>query len=260
MLAAFDVGNTAVKLALFEGETLVARWRFATDPEQQAVDYWSRFRSVLVAAEIDPAGIDRAAIVSVVPDVAPIVADACRQYFRCDPYLVNPDARVPVESRYDAALGSDRLMNVVAALHHYGPGPLVVVDLGTAVKFEAIDAEGVHLGGAISPGIAIATDELFGRVALVARAAVHPPESSVGRDTQSAVDAGVVLGYAGMVTAMVQRFREEIGAPARVIATGGWAPRLEKECPFDVLDGDLTVKGLRLVYELNAPDSSAATG
>jgi len=252
MFAALDIGNTAVKLALFDSEILVARWRFATDTEQQAVDYWTRFRSVLIASGIDPASITEAAIVSVVPDLVPVLADACRQYFRCEPYLVSAASNIPAETKYDRALGADRLMNVVAAVNLYGPGPLVVVDLGTAVKFEAIDASGVHLGGAISPGIAIATDELFGRAALVARAAVHRPHAAVGRSTQAAVDAGVVLGYAGMVTAMIERFRAEIGGTARVIATGGWAERLAPECPFDEMDGDLTVKGLRLVYELNA--------
>lgn len=250
-LAAIDIGNTAVKLALFEGDRIAARWRFATNPNQQAVDYWSRFESVLKASSFAPAAVSAAAVVSVVPDLTPVLADACRQYFRCDPYIVTPGSRLPVETRYDAALGADRMMNVVAALRHHGPGPLVVVDLGTAIKFEAIDASGVHLGGAISPGIAIATDELFGRAALVARAAVHPPGSPVGRSTQAAVDAGVVLGYAGMVTAMVERFRGEIGSPARVIATGGWVTVLKENCPFDVVDDDLTIRGLRLVHELN---------
>ena len=256
MFAAIDIGNTAVKLALFDADQLISRWRFATSTTQQAVDYWTRFRSVLIASAIDPAAVTEAAIVSVVPDLTAVLADACHQYFRCDPYLVSPESLLPLETRYDAALGADRLMNIAAALHYYGPGPLVIVDLGTAVKFEAIDAAGLHLGGAISPGIAIATDELFGRAALVARAAVHRPSSAVGRSTQEAIDAGVVLGYAGMVTAMISRFRDEIGAPARVIATGGWARALAEECPFDIMDDDLTVKGLKVVYELNA----AATG
>jgi type III pantothenate kinase len=255
-LAAIDIGNTAVKLALFEGDRIAARWRFATSPDQQAVDYWSRFESVLKASALDPAVVTAAAIVSVVPDLTPVLADACRQYFRCDPYIVTAGSHLPVETRYDSALGADRMMNIVAALRYHGPGPLVVVDLGTAIKFEAIDVSGVHLGGAISPGIAIATDELFGRAALVARAAVHPPRSPVGRSTQDAVDAGVVLGYAGMVTSMVERFRGEIGSPARVIATGGWATALRDHCPFDVIDDDLTVRGLRLVHELNTGTAS----
>jgi type III pantothenate kinase len=250
--AGIDIGNTAVKLALFDGDQIVARWRFATSSTQQAVDYWSRFRSVLTAADIAPSAVTQAAIVSVVPDATPVLQDACRQYFRCDPYLVSAESRLPVETRYDAQLGLDRMMNVVAAAQHYGPGPMVVVDLGTAIKFEAIDAGGVHLGGAISPGIAIATDELFGRAAMVARAAVHPPEAAVGRSTQAAVDAGVILGYSGMVRAMVERFRGEIGAPAKVVATGGWVDALRNDCEFDVVDHDLTVRGLKLVYDLNA--------
>jgi type III pantothenate kinase len=251
MLAAFDIGNTAVKLALFEGAQVRARWRFATDAEQQPVDYWSRFRSVLIASRIDPGEVDAAAIVGVVPGLTPVVADACSQYFRCEPYIFAEGDAVPIETRYDAALGGDRLMNVVAAAAHHGPGPLVVVDLGTAIKFEAIDAAGVHLGGAISPGVAIATEELFGRAAMVPHAVINPPESAVGRSNQAAIDAGIVLGYAGMVTAMVRRYREEMGADARVVATGGWAKRLAAECPFDAIDEDLTVRGLRLVWELN---------
>ncbi len=252
MLAAIDIGNTAVKLAVFEGDRVEHRWRFSTDTGLQPADYWARFRSVLIAREIGPAAITGAAVVSVVPDATPLVQEACRQFFRCEPFTLTPGAVIPVQSRYDPALGADRLMNVVASVQLYGPGPLVVVDLGTAVKFEAVDSDGIHVGGAISPGIAIATDELFSRAALVARTSPHPPESAVGRSTQKAVDAGVYLGYAGMVNAMVARFREEVGGTAKVIATGGWAERLEGGCSFDVVDPDLTVKGLQLVYELNA--------
>ena len=252
MFAAIDVGNTAVKLALFDGEKVLHRWRFATDVALQPVDYWTRFRSVLIAQDIRPSSVTEAAIVSVVPDVTLIIDEACREFFRCAPFTFAPGAAVPVETRYDPALGADRLMNVVAAVRFHGPGPLVVVDLGTAVKFEAVDGDGVHLGGAISPGIAIATDELFSRAALVARTSPHVPDAAVGRSTQKAVDAGVFLGYAGMVNAMVARFRGELDSNARVIATGGWAAPLAGECRFDEIDPDLTVKGLRVVYELNA--------
>jgi type III pantothenate kinase len=249
MLATFDVGNTAVKLAIFDGDEIIARWRFRTNTASTPVDYWMRFRNVLLASELPAASVTEAAIVSVVPDLTPVVHDACVQFFRCEPFVFETGTAVPIESRYDAALGADRLMNAVAAVAHYGPGPLVVVDLGTAVKFEAIDAAGIHLGGAISPGITIATDELFARSAMVARSLVEPPERVVGRSTPAAVDAGVFLGYAGMVSGMVQRFRGELGAPdARVIATGGWAKALAAECSFDVIDGDLTVKGLRAVW------------
>jgi type III pantothenate kinase len=107
------------------------------------------------------------------------------------------------------------------------------------------------VGGAIAPGIGIAADELFNRVAQVARSRVVAPSAAVGRNNAAAVSSGVVLGYAGMVEGMVQRFREELGAPARVVATGGWAPVLDAAFHFDVIDPDLTVKGVRLVYELN---------
>ena len=252
MLAAFDIGNTAVKLALFDGETLVTRWRFRTNMASTPVDYWMRFRNVLLAAGLPAAAITEGAIVSVVPDVTPVVHDACVEFFHCEPFVFAPGARIPITSEYDAALGADRLMNAVAAVEHYGPGPTVVVDLGTAVKFEAIDANGVHLGGAISPGITIATDELFARTAMVARSRVDRTRNVVGRSTPAALDSGIFLGYAGMVTGMIQRFRDELGAPeAPVIATGGWASALADDCGFDTVDGDLTVKGLKVVYDLN---------
>jgi type III pantothenate kinase len=119
------------------------------------------------------------------------------------------------------------------------------------VKFDAVDGRGVHVGGAIAPGIGIAADELFNRVAQVARSRVVAPSAAVGRNNAAAVSSGVVLGYAGMIEGMVQRFAEELGGPLRVIATGGWAPVLATACRFDVEDPDLTVKGVRLVHELN---------
>jgi type III pantothenate kinase len=251
MLVAFDAGNTNIKAALFDGERIACRWRLATDTRLTEDDYGAELLRLADADGISAADVTGAAIASVVPDLTPSLTGACERYLGAKPFVVDGSARFPVESEYDRALGVDRMMGVVAAAHHHGPAPLVVVDLGTAVKFDAIDARGVHAGGAIAPGIGIAADELFNRVAQVARSIVVAPSGVVGRNNAQAVSSGVVLGYAGMIDGMVARFREELGGPARVVATGGWAPTLATACHFDVVDADLTVKGVRLVYELN---------
>lgn len=250
MLLAFDAGNTNVKAALFDGAEIAARWRIGTDSALTADDFGAQLLRLLAADKLTAADVTGVAIASVVPGLTESLADACRAYLDADAFVVETGCTLPITSEYDKALGVDRLMGVVAAAEHHGPGPLVVVDLGTAVKFDALDARNVHVGGAIAPGIGIASEAMFARIARIARSTVVAPKSPIGRNNAAAVSSGVVLGYAGMIDGMVRRFSDEMGrGAARVIATGGWARVLMPACHFDVVDADLTVKGVRIAWE-----------
>ena len=142
-------------------------------------------------------------------------------------------------------------MDAVAALHLYG-GPVIVVDFGTGTVFDAISQDAEYLGGAIAPGITVAAEALFLSTSMLRRVELTPPKSAIGRNTVAALQSGLVLGYVGLVEGMVARFKEELGPQARVVATGGLADVIAKETEvFDAINPDLTLIGLRIIYEMN---------
>jgi type III pantothenate kinase len=148
-------------------------------------------------------------------------------------------------------VGADRVADAVAAIRLYTP-PLIVVDLGTATVFDAISKDGDYLGGAIAPGLAIAAEALFQRAARLYRVELARPASAIGRNTTAAVQSGVIFGYVGLVEGLVGRFKQELGGEAKVVATGGWAQAMAAETSvIDVVDANLTLMGLRFIYEMN---------
>jgi type III pantothenate kinase len=254
LLIAFDVGNTNVTVGVFEGDEVRATWRIATDIERLTDEYAVTVLGLLGTAEISPKSIDQAVMASVVPDLAPIFEQLCRRYFGIDPLVVGTGTRTGIRIVYDnpREVGADRIVDVVAALQLYGPPPLIIVDFGTATVFDAVSADGDYLGGAIAPGIGIASEALFERAAKLYRVELERPKNAIGKNTVAAIQSGTLFGYVGLIEGMVARFKKELGGHARVIATGGWAARLAKETQvFDAVDENLTLTGLRLLHEMN---------
>ena len=254
MLLALDIGNTNVTIGIFAGEDLRATWRIATDLERLPDEYAVTILGLLATEPIAPGEITQAVMASVVPDLAPIFEQLCKRYFKVDPLVVGTGTKTGVRVVYDnpREVGADRIVDVVAALHYYGPPPLVIVDFGTATVFDAVSAEGDYLGGAIAPGIGIASEALFERAAKLYRVELERPKTAIGKNTVAAIQSGTLFGYVGLIEGMVVRFKRELGGTARVIATGGWAERLAKETNiFDAVDQNLTLTGLRLIYESN---------
>lgn len=254
MLLALDIGNTNITLGVFEGERLRATWRLSPDPRRPADEYAIPVLGLLRAEGIAPGDITEAVLASVVPDMVPVFEQLCRRYFRLSPLVVGTGTRTGVRILYENPrdVGADRVCDVVAALKLYGPPPLVIVDLGTATVFDAVDANGDYLGGAIAPGIGIASEALFERAAKLYRVELERPKAVIGRNTVAAIQSGVLYGYVELVEGMVRRFREELGGHATVIGTGGWAQRLSKVTRvFDHVDTELTLVGLRLIHEAN---------
>jgi type III pantothenate kinase len=255
LLIAFDVGNTNVTIGVFEGDEVRATWRIATDIERLTDEYAVTVLGLLGTADISPKSIDQAVMASVVPDLAPIFEHLCRRYFGIDPLVVGTGTRTGIRIVYDnpREVGADRIVDVVAALQLYGPPPLIIVDFGTATVFDAVSADGDYLGGAIAPGIGIASEALFERAAKLYRVELERPKNAIGKNTVAAIQSGTLFGYVGLIEGMVVRFKKELGGHARVIATGGWAERLAKETHvFDAVDENLTLTGLRLLHEMNA--------
>jgi type III pantothenate kinase len=255
MLLTLDVGNTNVTIGIFDGSDLRATWRIATDLERLADEYAVMMLGLLRNEEIDPADVTQAVMASVVPDLAPVFEQLCKRYFKVEPLVVGTGTKTGVRILYDnpSQVGADRIVDVVAAMKLYGPPPLIIVDLGTGTVFDAVSAEGDYLGGAIAPGIGIASEALFERAAKLYRVKLERPPTAIGKNTSAAIQSGTLFGYVGLIEGMVARFKRELGGKARVIATGGWAELLAKETDvFDAVDPDLTLSGLRFIYEAHA--------
>jgi type III pantothenate kinase len=253
MLLAIDIGNTNVTLGVFEGETLRATWRVASDPAKLADEYAVVMINLLELDRIEPGAVDHAVLASVVPPLTSVFDDVCRRHFRVTPLRIGAGVKTGLRVLYEdpREVGADRIVDAVAALRMHKP-PLIVVDVGTATVFDAISREGDYLGGAIAPGIGVAADALAQKAAMLRRVDLRPPRTAVGNNTTAAMQSGILFGYVHLIEGMIGRFRGEIGQDAWVIATGGWAPLLSQMTKaFDHVDLDLTLNGLRIVYEMN---------
>jgi type III pantothenate kinase len=254
VLVVFDVGNTTITIGLFDGDRLRTTWRVATDHKRLADEYAVIVLDLLKLEDVTASDITDAALVSVVPDLEPVFESFCQQRLRVRPLVVGTGTRTGVRILYDSPrdVGADRIADVVAALKYYGPPPLIIVDLGTGLVFDAVSADGDYQGGAIAPGLSIAADALFSRAAKLYPVELIRPASAIGKNTVHAVQSGLLFGYVGLIEGMVARFKAELGGSAKVIGTGGWSELFARETDvFDVVDPDLTLQGLRLIYELN---------
>ncbi len=253
MLLALDIGNTNVKLGVFDGQALAATWRMATDIRRTADECGILMRALLAARDIAPGRVTEACMCSVVPPLSPTLERACETYFGVKPLVVNAGVKTGVRVLYDSPrdVGADRVVDAAAAYRLYG-GPVIVVDFGSATTFNAITRDGDYLGGAIAPSLYGAAESLVQNTSLLRRVELVAPKSAIGRNTIHAMQAGMVLGYVGMVEGMVARFKAELGQDARVVATGGASTLIAKETKaFDVVNLDLTLMGLRIIFEMN---------
>ena len=190
---------------------------------------------------------------SVVPPLTNKIIQACERYLEQEPLVVDAGCKTGVNIRYDdpKTVGADRIVDCAAVQRLYG-GPACVVDFGTGTTFDAISAEGDYLGGAIAPGIGIAADALFSRAAKLSRVDLTRPPSVIGRNTTHALQSGLLFGYVGLVEGMVERFREELGAEMKVIATGGLSEVVAAETDvLEIVAPWLTLDGLRIIWGLN---------
>lgn len=254
MLLAIDIGNTNITLGLYQGENLGPRWRLATVHERMPDEYGIQFLGLLSHAGHSPGDLHGVCIASVVPPLTGKVVEACLRYLHTEPLVVDAGVKTGVRIRYDdpRAVGADRIVDAAAVHRLYG-GPACVVDFGTATSFEAISADGEFLGGAIAPGIGIASEALFLRTAKLPRVDLQRPPQAIGKNTAHAMQSGLLFGYVGLVEGMVARFRLELGASMKVIATGGLAEIVAQETGvIDIIAPWLTLDGLRIVWELNA--------
>jgi type III pantothenate kinase len=253
MLLTIDIGNTNLTLGLYEGSQLGAHWRLATDHNRMPDEYGLQFLGLLQNAGKTLNDIHGISLASVVPPLTGRVVQACREYLKQEPLVVDAGVKTGIKVRYDdpKAVGADRICDAVAVLKLYG-GPACVVDFGTATTFNAITKDGEYLGGAITAGVNLAAESLFTRAAKLPRIDLQRPPSVIGRNTIHAMQSGLLFGYVSMVEGMVVRFKAELGSGMKVIATGGMAEVIARETQVvDFIAPWLTLDGLRMIWELN---------
>lgn len=236
MLLAIDAGNSNIKIGLFDGAELKAQRRFTGDELTQL-------------AEIDPQALDAILVASVVPALNPTLVRLSEDHFKLTPTFVDHTTPTGLKILYDAPeqLGADRIVDSVAAVAKYG-APCIVVDFGTATTFNAINAAGEFLGGAISPGLMTCSEALFARAAKLPRVNFERPEKVIGSSTVAAIQSGLYHGYTGLVDGVLEQMIAEMNVKPRVIATGGLAHAVASRY-IELRDDTLTLEGLRLVYE-----------
>src|SRR6201997_706045 len=259
MLLTIDVGNTNTVLGVFEGEQVIEHWRIATDPVRTADELAVVLQGLLAQSAVlkDP-DITGIALCSTVPSVLHEMREMFQRYYGDVPALIiEPGVRTGVSVRMDnpKEVGSDRIMNPVAAVHLYG-GPAVVVDFGTSTNFDAVSERGEFVGGALAPGIEISVDALSRRAAQLLKVELARPARVIGKSTVEALQSGIIFGFAGQIEGIASRMAAEL-SPAdpdavTIIATGGLAPLVINEVAvIDAYEPWLTLIGLRLVFERN---------
>jgi type III pantothenate kinase len=253
MLLAIDIGNSNVVLGVFDKERLVENWRVGTKTQITPDEYAMIFKDLFNFAGLDFSQIDGVIISTVVPPLLPVMAEMSRKYFRMEPLVVTHELTTGITIRYDnpKEIGADRIVNAAAAYRLYG-GPIIIVDFGTATTFCAVTKSGEYLGGAIAPGVKISAEALFQRAAKLPRVELVKPRSVIGSDTISAMQAGILYGYAGLVDGIVERMKKELSPEAKVVATGGLAELVAPETrSIKEVKPHLTLEGLRLLFEIN---------
>jgi type III pantothenate kinase len=253
MLLVIDIGNTNLTIGLFEETKLGWHWRLATDHNRMPDEYGLQLLGLLGHAGHNIQDLTGISLSSVVPPLTGRVTQACREYLRKEPLVVDTGVKTGIRIRYEdpRAVGADRICDAAAVMQHYG-GPACVIDFGTATTFNAITKEGDYLGGAITAGINLAAEALYTRAAKLPRIELQRPPNVIGRNTIHAMQSGLLYGYVSMVEGMVARFRKELGPQMKVIATGGLAEVVAKETPvIEHIDPWLTLDGLRIIWELN---------
>ena len=254
MLLAVDVGNTQTHLGAFDGERLAEHWRFQTRSGATGDELAERIAGLFSLCEMSFTDVDAVCVSSVVPPLGNQYEQLVERYLEADCLTIGPGVKTGMPIRIDNPLevGADRLVNAIAAYDRFGEA-CVVVDFGTGINIDAVSGDGEYLGGAIGPGLAPSLSALIERAARITRIDLEEPREAIGRSTRAAIHSGFIFGFAGLIDGIVGRIEDELPNP-RLLATGGYASTV---VPFtetiDEVDDLLTLKGLRLIHERNAP-------
>ena len=254
MLLAIDIGNTNTVVGAYDDSTLINHFRVTSD-HQLTIDECGFFvTGLLERLHLQCSQIERVVIASVVPRLTPVYEKMSEKYLSVTPLVITHEIKLPITIGYEnpAAVGADRIANAVAAYVNFG-GPIIVVDYGTATTFDVINAEGVYLGGVIAPGPETSGAELARKAAKLFEVNIQKPERVIGRNTAESIKSGLFYGTIGMVDSIIQLIFDELGSPARVIATGGLATEFARDSRFiESSNPSLTLDGLKIIADFQS--------
>ena len=253
MLLAIDVGNTNTVFGIYRDKELIGSFRLSTTAERTSDEIGMQIHMYYTFLGLQISDTQAVIVASVVPPVMYTLINAIRKYVGVRPLVVGKDVDTGLKNCYDnpKEVGIDRLVNAVSAVKKYG-SPLIIIDIGTATTFDVIDAEGAYRGGAIFPGIKVAMEALFQKASKLPRVDIVRPEKAIGTNTVMSMQSGAVRGYAGAIQGIVREMMEEIGGTCRVVATGGMGRMMAEYCDtITDVDANLTLTGLRMIYEAN---------
>ncbi|QQR91217.1 MAG: type III pantothenate kinase [Myxococcales bacterium] len=258
MLLAVDVGNTQTVLGVYRGKELVHHFRVESASSRTSDEYRVLLSQLMREIDLTPSAIDACIMASVVPVLGETFRIAIEKTFSVTTLIVGPGIRTGMPVLYDnpKEVGADRIVNAVAAFERFGGGA-IVVDFGTATTFDCISPKGEYLGGVIAPGVRVSAEALAQKAAKLPRAEIRKPQRVVGRNTLESMQSGFVYGYVALVDGLVARLKEELNFPCAVIATGGLARLIHSESTtIEELDDNLTLDGLRILFERNCCDAA----
>ena len=254
LLLAIDAGNTNITIGVYEGQTLLKAFRLSTDVHRTADDYGIMLRVLLDKFRKNTYSWEGAVICSVVKNLADVLQLACIQHLDIPALVIHYRLKTGLRVLTDnpEETGADRIVNAAAAYSIYG-GPVVVVDLGTATTFDVVSSKGEFLGGAIVPGLRVMADSLSTRTSLLPRIEIKMPQKAIGRNTVTAIQSGIFLGYIDMIIGMIHRIELELGQKPIVVLTGGYAGLFEEKNEiFRIIEPNLTLMGCKIIFDMNS--------
>ena len=257
MLLAVDIGNTNITIGVYDGDSLCFTARTATDADRTGDQYAVELMGMFALYKCDVTAIDGAIVSSVAPAVTNAICEAVRKVVDVNPIVVGPGIKTGLNIAINdpAELGADLLCASVAALNNY-PLPNAVCDLGTASTIFVLDKEGKMVGGVIYPGVRTSLMALVNNAALLPQISYQKPKQVIGKNTIDSMRSGLILGAASLLDGMLERIEEELGMPVTAIATGGYSSDIVCNCKREfIIDENLVLEGLRILYEKNAKKS-----
>lgn len=255
MILTLDIGNTHIKIGLYEGDRMAQYWRMATNRAYTSDEYGTKLENMFNHSQTPLNTVKGIIISSVVPTINYTIEHMCRDFYKITPIFVGPGIKTGLNLKYEnpRELGADRICNAVAAATLYGT-PCITIDFGTATTFNAISGQGAFLGGCILSGMKVASEAIVQNAARLPLFELSKPEKVIGRTTVTNLQSGMIYGYVGQVEYLIRRMKEEMGeGDIKVIATGGFSNLITGETDvIDKIDGRLTLKGLKIIYDKNA--------